>query len=151
MGWAGWGGGALIASKSGKVQPKKPNNNNKTLLIKIKIYKFKPLCLMHRGLCAWGTRKTFITHCNTAVHRHIYATSFTWVPLYLNTSWLKKKAFMHLIPPGHQGITGWVCLSLTLVNVITVALAETLCKLSINISLSLTESEPAGTQSLRVQ
>lgn len=69
----GGGVGALIASKSGKVQPKKPNNNNKTLLIKIKIY--RPLCMTYKENI-YNTQQHKV-HCNTAVHRHIYATSFT--------------------------------------------------------------------------
>lgn len=42
-----WGFDSIKVRKSSA--KKNPNNNNKTLLIKIKIYKFKPLCLMHRG------------------------------------------------------------------------------------------------------
>lgn len=48
-------------------------------------------------------------------------------------------SFLYSIPLGHQRIKDLVCLSLSMVNVITVAVTETLCKLSISISLSLTE------------
>lgn len=132
MGWAGWRGGALIGSKSWKVQPKKKKTTTKLFWLRYKYiclnvqhvsdakkgllqYQYIKMgygasCTEQKGIIKkeniYNTQQQKV-HCNTAVQRHIYATSFTWVPLYLNT--LSKKKSFHGFdssrPSGHHRLS----------------------------------------------